>query len=345
MAVILRPRLLLAALLSLCLGVLGQGCTSYGVDYSNGGSYYIDGSSNQYFSFVSVFSGCASELVSPVLVSPDNNQYACSAIQTGQSGAQVTSQCGIPFSAMKSGTWRIVVAGNQIAAQRTITLNVGIPQTTTITATPTVIVGVTSTPRAVTVISTIVQTQTLILVPATVTSAACNTGTATVTIYPQGQTVTITSTVTRTSTQGTVTSQYTTTVTTTAVCHYSNKKRDVLKARVAVAATTVTVTQTTFTVTRSVTTTLPASTTTEALLRITTRTITPAPSTVCLGPGRPSVTVTVRVGNPIAVTQTNIIYRTVTSQGTVWLGRTVISTSTNAASATACWRAGGWYGL
>jgi hypothetical protein len=32
-------------------------CTSYGVDYSNGGSYYIDGSSNQYFSFITVFQG------------------------------------------------------------------------------------------------------------------------------------------------------------------------------------------------------------------------------------------------------------------------------------------------
>jgi hypothetical protein len=35
-------------------------CTSYGVDYSNGGAYYIDGSSNQYFTFVSVFQGTLS---------------------------------------------------------------------------------------------------------------------------------------------------------------------------------------------------------------------------------------------------------------------------------------------
>lgn len=32
-------------------------CTSYGVDYASGGSYNIDGASNQYFSFVSVFQG------------------------------------------------------------------------------------------------------------------------------------------------------------------------------------------------------------------------------------------------------------------------------------------------
>jgi hypothetical protein len=32
-------------------------CTSYGVDYSSGGSYYIDSASNQYFSFITVFQG------------------------------------------------------------------------------------------------------------------------------------------------------------------------------------------------------------------------------------------------------------------------------------------------
>ncbi|KAL8357518.1 hypothetical protein RB601_009128 [Gaeumannomyces tritici] len=349
MAAIFRPHLLLAALLALCLGVLGQSCSSYGVDYSNGGSYYIDGSSNQYFTFISVFQGCSSELVSPVLVSPEGNQYACSAIQVGQSGVQVSSQCGIPFSVMRTGQWRIVVAGNQIAVQRTINLSVGVPERVTITATPTVVIGVTSTPQAVTVISTIVQTQTLILAPATVTSSNCAVGTATVTVYPQGQTVTITSTVTRTSTQGTTTSQYTTTMVTTAVCHYPNKKRDEerrrLEARVAVAATTVTVTQTTYTVTLTSVTTLPPQTRTEALLRITTATITPAPATVCVGVNRPSVTVTVRQGNPIVVTQTNIAYKTITTRGTVYVGRTVFSTSTNQASATACWRAGGWYGL
>lgn len=39
---------------------------------------------------------------------------------------------GIPFSAMKSGTWKIIVSGDQIAVQRTITLTVGIPQTSTV---------------------------------------------------------------------------------------------------------------------------------------------------------------------------------------------------------------------
>lgn len=59
---IMGLQLLLTAALSLCLGAIAQSCTSYGVDYSNGGSYYIDSSSNDYFSFVSEFQGMAQSL-------------------------------------------------------------------------------------------------------------------------------------------------------------------------------------------------------------------------------------------------------------------------------------------
>ena len=54
MAVTLRPLLVLFSILA--ARVLGQ-CTSYGIDYANGGQYYIDASSNDYFSFVTVFQG------------------------------------------------------------------------------------------------------------------------------------------------------------------------------------------------------------------------------------------------------------------------------------------------
>ncbi|KAG7286387.1 hypothetical protein NEMBOFW57_008696 [Staphylotrichum longicolle] len=50
---------------------------------------------------------------------------------------------------MVSGRWKIVIAGRQISSQRTITLTVGQPQTTWVTkATPTVVVGYTSTAKA-----------------------------------------------------------------------------------------------------------------------------------------------------------------------------------------------------
>jgi hypothetical protein len=36
-------------------------------------------------------SGCNQESINPVLVGPDNNEYACSAINTQPAGTQVTS--------------------------------------------------------------------------------------------------------------------------------------------------------------------------------------------------------------------------------------------------------------
>lgn len=113
-----RPGLTSLWVLLALLALRASGtCTSYGVDYSNGGSYYIDGSSNQYFSFVTVFqgktgivtvtpwavqvrsrrggadarAGCSQETISPVLVGPDGSVYTCSAIQTEPAGTQVTS--------------------------------------------------------------------------------------------------------------------------------------------------------------------------------------------------------------------------------------------------------------
>lgn len=68
---------------------------------------------------------------------------------------------------MSSGRWRIILAGDQISSQRTITLTVGVPQTTRVTVsdvtfswvllaaqlttqqvTPTVTIGYTTTAKA-----------------------------------------------------------------------------------------------------------------------------------------------------------------------------------------------------
>jgi hypothetical protein len=77
--------------------------------------------------------GCTAESINPVLVGPDSSEYACSSLATQSAGTQVTSTCGIPFSAMRSGVWKIIVSGDQIAVQRSITLTVGIPQTVVVT--------------------------------------------------------------------------------------------------------------------------------------------------------------------------------------------------------------------
>lgn len=150
---------------------------------------------------------------------------------------------------MKSGSWKIIVSGDQIAVQRTITLTVGVPQTSTVIATPTIVLGITTTPRArsefltptpfffrpimsmtaVTnlkaIVNTLGQTETLILVPKTIT-ANCNGGVATQTVtnFQPGRTQTVTSTIVRTATDGAKTSQYQTTLTTAASCHYPSSE-------------------------------------------------------------------------------------------------------------------------
>jgi hypothetical protein len=190
-------------------------------------------------------------------------------------------------------------------------------------------------------LTTLVLTETLIIVPRTVTTR-CSGATRTVTSYQQGPTPVVTSTAIRTVTDAQVTSYWTTTSSETASCHYPSNQRDVAGAA-AVATVTVTYTQTTYTVTSTIVTTVPGRTTTELVVRTTTATVTPAPSTVCSG-GNPDVTITINRGNPTAVTRTDVVYLTSHLSGTVWVGQTHVTTVTDTASATACWRAGGWFG-
>ncbi|GAW21514.1 hypothetical protein ANO14919_110360 [Xylariales sp. No.14919] len=199
-------------------------CNVYGVDYSNGGSYNIDTSSDELFSFTSIFQGCIQESVKPALVDPAGHQYTCTAINTTPDGQEATSTCGIAFSSMSSGQWRIVISGANVAVQRVINLTSVAPSTVIVTATPTVTVGITSTPAPTTVFSTIgTQTQTLILAPPTITTP-CSGPTTTVTVTPTKATVIITSQVVRTTTDHTVTKQSTTTTTKTAYCHYTTPR-------------------------------------------------------------------------------------------------------------------------
>ncbi|KAI1098471.1 hypothetical protein F4804DRAFT_122926 [Jackrogersella minutella] len=202
----------------LALRALAQ-CSSYGVDYVNGGSYDIDSSSNNNFTFTTIFQGCDQESVTPILIDPSGGQHSCSAVDTTPAGQQVTSTCEIEYSAMSSGLYKIIIQGASIGVQRTIALTAGTPSTITFTATPTVIIGVTSTPNATTVYKTIEQTQTVTLKPGTV-KAPCDGITQTVTITPVAPTVTTIYTITRTITDQKTTSHSTTTVTKTASCHY-----------------------------------------------------------------------------------------------------------------------------
>ena len=47
--------------------------------------------------------------------------------------AELCLSSGIPFSAMRSGEWRILLAGEEVQVQRSITLTVGEPEVETVT--------------------------------------------------------------------------------------------------------------------------------------------------------------------------------------------------------------------
>jgi hypothetical protein len=86
-------------------------CTCSGTDYTHGGTYYIDENSEAYFKFSSVFQGkwnfgadakpfsrwsfvltlrdrlgCTTDLIDPVLISPNDDHYVCSTVNSGDTG-------------------------------------------------------------------------------------------------------------------------------------------------------------------------------------------------------------------------------------------------------------------
>ncbi|KAK0629299.1 hypothetical protein B0T17DRAFT_491360, partial [Bombardia bombarda] len=187
-----------AWLAAFAVGVLAQEtetCSCSGLDYTNGGSYLIDGESEDEFAFTSVFSGCFDSTITPILVSPEGYGYECSAIETQPDDEEQASHCPIPYSKMSSGAWMIVIQAPDynFAVQRQFNLTTGSTNTVTVT--------------------------TEYLEPET-TTEDCYEDEATVIEYIPGPTTKIVSTSARWSTLGAVTEYYVTIVTEYAYCHW-----------------------------------------------------------------------------------------------------------------------------
>ncbi len=75
-----------AVLAVLSVGVIAQdddsNCQGTGVDYTDGGTYSIDSTDEDQFSFDTLFQGCIDETVSPILIDPNGNEIWCSDIET-----------------------------------------------------------------------------------------------------------------------------------------------------------------------------------------------------------------------------------------------------------------------
>ncbi|TGO38044.1 hypothetical protein BHYA_0083g00230 [Botrytis hyacinthi] len=197
-------------------------CASYGIDFQNGGNYFINSADNSSFTAVTQFTGCSGE-AEVILVAPNDDSWECSDIETQPDGTNMLSTCPISKNQMYSGTWTIVIlanngAGASFAAQRTFELTVGTQATATYT--PTVNITSVVTPST-TLPTTITDTDSTTL-PAVTITAASATAKSTVTVTPKKVTTTKTITSTRTITSRKYTFPIVT-VTKTASCRLPTK--------------------------------------------------------------------------------------------------------------------------
>lgn len=147
-----RSRLsILAAALAALPGALSD-CVSYGIDFQNGGSYFINKALAENFTAVSEFEGCAGGTADVLLVDPNYAEYICTDVPVTPDDTPQLSSCPILKSQMFSGDWLVIVFGNNgpnkddapYAYQRELFLTVGSQVTSTFTSTVTW--DVTSTP-------------------------------------------------------------------------------------------------------------------------------------------------------------------------------------------------------
>ncbi|AEO63873.1 uncharacterized protein THITE_2015860, partial [Thermothielavioides terrestris NRRL 8126] len=172
-------------------------CSCSGLDYTDGGSYLVDGSSTNDFTFTSEFEECAQSTITPILVSPDGYGYECSPIESQLDGVEQSSSCAISYADMSSGTWTILIEAPEqnFSVQRQFNITVSDAGVNTV----------------------VVTTQ--YLDPETVTGN-CYLQTDTVVQYEPGPITKVVSEVACWSTRGVVTQYDLTTVTEQASCHW-----------------------------------------------------------------------------------------------------------------------------
>ncbi|OQO00148.1 hypothetical protein B0A48_13935 [Cryoendolithus antarcticus] len=152
-------------------------CNAYGIDFQNGGSYFINTLSQANFTCVMQFEGCNNDTAAIMLVNDQaSDQYLCSSVPTVPDDVNQMSTCPIMKSQMSSGMWSILALGNNangnpFAWRRDFTLAAAPQQTTTIYGTITQTVS--STPLTSTIRATNIMTAT----PAEVTSPTTSTKT------------------------------------------------------------------------------------------------------------------------------------------------------------------------
>ncbi|RMZ02134.1 hypothetical protein D0862_06129 [Hortaea werneckii] len=180
-------------------------CQVFGMDFQDGGSYFLNSNSSQNFMASYQFRGCNDATADVMLVNMNNgDQYFCSSVPTVPDNTTQVSTCPVQHSQLTTANYSIITLGNNgkgnpFAVQRDFVLNVGRQQTSTVTiSAPST---VTSAPvNTVTKISVVTITSTIGLPPAP-SSAPAGFGTA----PSPTQTITQTDRITQTFTRWTET--------------------------------------------------------------------------------------------------------------------------------------------
>jgi len=129
-----------------------SGCNTYGLDFQDGGNYFINTNSNASFTFVSSFVGCQNDTASLMLVNQSNgDQYDCGSVPTVPDNAAELATCPVSKDQIASGDYLIIAVGNNgngtpFAFQREFNITAGAQQTITSYLIPTI----TSTPIVIT---------------------------------------------------------------------------------------------------------------------------------------------------------------------------------------------------
>lgn len=128
----------------------GDVCHCYGIDYQNGGSYFIDSQINSSFTCVSQFESSSGGTAYIILIRDDeDDQWECTSVPTTPDNTAQLSTCPITKDQMTTGNWTILTMGNNgdgtpFAWERNFYLSVGVPET--MVTTPTITYTQTTTP-------------------------------------------------------------------------------------------------------------------------------------------------------------------------------------------------------